>query len=179
MRERVDRSWTCVPLHVANSVLRASVNIRLYTGYSILAYNLLTYATESSHFRGFGGIRVRDLSFADAPNHQPVCRFETHEFLAFSWPMQSLHGAARCVVAMAHFDAAEIEDQPIGSVGFRYSAVRATSHFTKRATPPKITCIIPTSTRRISTNMNSIDAVIEAIELREAGASFSYRKIAN
>ena len=57
--------------------------------------------------------------------------------------------------------------------------VRATSHFTKQATPPKITCIIPTSTRRISTNMNLLNAVIEVIELREAGISFSYYKTTN
>jgi hypothetical protein len=57
--------------------------------------------------------------------------------------------------------------------------VRATSHYIKRATPPKITCIIPTSTRRISTNMNPIDAAIEVIESREAGAAFSYHKVAN
>jgi hypothetical protein len=57
--------------------------------------------------------------------------------------------------------------------------VRATSHYIKRATPPKITCIIPTSTRRISTNMNPIDAAIEVIESRKAGAAFSYRKVAN
>jgi hypothetical protein len=36
--------------------------------------------------------------------------------------MHSLQGAAKGVVAMAHFDAAEIEDPPIGSVCFRYRA---------------------------------------------------------
>jgi predicted HicB family RNase H-like nuclease len=53
------------------------------------------------------------------------------------------------------------------------------SHYIKRATPPKITCIIPTSTRRISTNMNPIDASIEVVESHEAGAAFSYREVAN
>jgi hypothetical protein len=51
-----------VPLHVADFMLRAPADVRPYTGYSILAYRLLTYVTENSHFRNFGGIRVRDSS---------------------------------------------------------------------------------------------------------------------
>jgi transposase-like protein len=56
--------------------------------------------------------------------------------------------------------------------------VRATSHYTKRATPHQNKCIIPTSTRRNFINMDPIEAAIAAIESREPGEQFSYREVA-
>jgi hypothetical protein len=43
-------------------------------------------------------------------------------------------------------------------------------------TPPTRECIDPTSTRRISTNRNPIEAAIELVESHEPGASFSDRE---
>jgi AraC-like DNA-binding protein len=44
--------------------------------------------------------------------------------------------------------------------------------------PHQNICNTPTSARRISNNMNPIDAAIDAIESREPGANLSYREVA-
>ena len=48
-------------------------------------------------------------------------------------------------------------------------------HVSRCTTPP---CTTPTSTRRISTNMDPIEAAIAEIESLQPGENFSYREIA-